>query len=47
LKPGLQEGDSEDGMPEDVANVAVFLASRRSDWVTGVTIDVNAGILIR
>jgi len=35
------------GMPEDVANVAVFLASRRSDWVTGVTIDVNAGILIR
>jgi len=35
------------GMPEDVANVAVFLASSRSDWVTGVTIDVNAGILIR
>jgi NAD(P)-dependent dehydrogenase (short-subunit alcohol dehydrogenase family) len=35
------------GMPEDVAQVAVFLASSRSDWVTGVTIDVNAGILIR
>jgi 3-oxoacyl-[acyl-carrier protein] reductase len=35
------------GMPEDVADVAVFLASSRSDWVTGVTIDVNAGILIR
>lgn len=35
------------GMPEDVANVAIFLASSRSDWVTGVTIDVNAGILIR
>jgi len=35
------------GVPEDVANVAVFLASSRSDWVTGVTIDVNAGILIR
>lgn len=35
------------GMPEDVANVAVFLSSHRSDWVTGVTIDVNAGILIR
>ena len=35
------------GMPEDVANVAVFLASSRSDWVTGVTVDVNAGILIR
>lgn len=35
------------GMPEDVANVVVFLASSRSDWVTGVTIDINAGILIR
>jgi NAD(P)-dependent dehydrogenase (short-subunit alcohol dehydrogenase family) len=35
------------GMPEDVANVAVFLSSTRSDWVTGVTIDINAGILIR
>jgi len=35
------------GRPEDVVNVAVFLASSRSDWVTGVTIDVNAGILIR
>ncbi len=35
------------GMPEDVANVAVFLASHRSDWVTGVTVDVHAGILIR
>jgi 3-oxoacyl-[acyl-carrier protein] reductase len=35
------------GMPEDVANVVVFLASNRSDWVTGVTIDINAGILIR
>jgi NAD(P)-dependent dehydrogenase (short-subunit alcohol dehydrogenase family) len=36
-----------DGMPEDVANAAVFLASSRSDWVTGVTLDVNGGILIR
>jgi 3-oxoacyl-[acyl-carrier protein] reductase len=35
------------GMPDDVANVTVFLASSRSDWVTGVTIDINAGILIR
>ena len=35
------------GMPEDVANVVIFLASNRSDWVTGVTIDINAGILIR
>jgi len=36
-----------DGMPEDVADAAVFLASRRSDWITGATIDVNGGILIR
>jgi NAD(P)-dependent dehydrogenase (short-subunit alcohol dehydrogenase family) len=38
---------SKTGMPIDVADVAVFLASSRSDWVTGVTIDVNGGILIR
>jgi 3-oxoacyl-[acyl-carrier protein] reductase len=35
------------GMPEDVANLVIFLASSRSDWVTGVTVDINAGILIR
>lgn len=36
-----------DGLPEDVADVAIFLASVRSDWVTGVTVDLNGGILIR
>lgn len=36
-----------DGLPEDVADAALYLASRRSDWVTGVTLDVNGGILIR
>ncbi len=36
-----------DGLAEDVAGAAVYLASRRSDWVTGVTLDVNGGILIR
>ena len=36
-----------DGLPEDVADAAVFFASRRSDWVTGATLDVNGGILIR
>jgi len=36
-----------DGLPEDVADAAIFLASGRSDWVTGVTLDVNGGILIR
>ena len=36
-----------DGLPEDVAGAALFLASDRSDWVTGATLDVNGGILIR
>jgi len=36
-----------DGLPDDVAGAAVYLASSRSDWVTGVTLDVNGGILIR
>ncbi len=35
-----------DGMPEDVADAVVFLSSRRSDWVTGVSLDVNGGIYI-
>jgi 3-oxoacyl-[acyl-carrier protein] reductase len=35
-----------DGLPEDVADAAIFLASRRSDWVTGVTLDLNGGIFI-
>lgn len=36
-----------DGLPEDIAKVVVFLASDKSDWITGVTLDVNGGILIR
>ena len=36
-----------DGEPRDVANTALFLASDMSDWVTGITLDVNGGILIR
>jgi len=35
-----------DGLPEDVADAAVFLSSCRSDWMTGVTLDLNGGILI-
>ena len=38
---------SKDGMPEDVAEAALFLASAKSDWITGVTLDINGGILIR
>ncbi len=36
-----------DGTPEDVAYAAIFLASDRSDWITGATLDVNGGLLIR
>ncbi|MBN2553106.1 MAG: SDR family oxidoreductase [Spirochaetales bacterium] len=38
---------SKDGLPEDVAEAALFLASEQSDWITGVTLDINGGILIR
>lgn len=37
---------SKDGYPEDVADAVIFLASSRSDWVTGITLDVNGGIFI-
>ncbi len=36
-----------DGLPEDVGDAVVFLGSKRSDWITGVTLDLNGGILIR
>jgi NAD(P)-dependent dehydrogenase (short-subunit alcohol dehydrogenase family) len=32
------------GEPDDVADVIVFLASRRARYVTGETIDVNGGV---
>ena len=38
---------SKDGLPEDVADAVLFQASDQSDWITGVTLDVNGGILIR
>ncbi len=38
---------NKDGLPEDVAAAALFLASDQSDWITGATLDVNGGILIR
>lgn len=37
---------SKDGLPEDVANAVMFLSSEMSDWITGVTLDVNGGIFI-
>jgi NAD(P)-dependent dehydrogenase (short-subunit alcohol dehydrogenase family) len=36
-----------DGLPQDVADAVLFLASDQSDWITGVTLDINGGILIR
>ena len=36
-----------DGLPKDVGDAVVFLGSKRSDWITGVTLDLNGGILIR
>jgi 3-oxoacyl-[acyl-carrier protein] reductase len=36
-----------DGLPEDIGDAVVFLGSKRSDWITGVTLDLNGGILIR
>ena len=38
---------NKDGLPEDVAEAVLFLASARSDWITGVTLDINGGLLIR
>lgn len=34
------------GQPEDVANLAVFLASNRSAYITGQTINLDGGILM-
>ncbi|MGH3264724.1 MAG: SDR family NAD(P)-dependent oxidoreductase, partial [Trebonia sp.] len=31
------------GTPEDVAEAALFLASQRSSWISGITIDVAGG----
>lgn len=36
-----------DGLPEDVGDAVIFFGSKRSDWITGVTLDLNGGILIR
>jgi len=36
-----------DGLPQDVADAVIFLSSSKSDWITGVTLDVNGGILMK
>jgi 3-oxoacyl-[acyl-carrier protein] reductase len=35
------------GTPMDVANTALYLASSLSDYVTGMTVDVNGGLFMR
>jgi NAD(P)-dependent dehydrogenase (short-subunit alcohol dehydrogenase family) len=35
------------GEPADVANACLFLASELSSYITGATIDVNGGVLMR
>lgn len=37
---------NKDGLPEDVANAVLFLASEMADWITGITLDVNGGLFI-
>jgi 3-oxoacyl-[acyl-carrier protein] reductase len=35
------------GRPDDVVAAALFLASSASSWITGVTLDVAGGQVIR
>jgi 3-oxoacyl-[acyl-carrier protein] reductase len=35
------------GDPAEVANVVVFLASERASYMTGATVDVSGGMLMR
>lgn len=34
------------GKPEDVAEAVLFLCSASSNWITGITLDVNGGFLM-
>jgi NAD(P)-dependent dehydrogenase (short-subunit alcohol dehydrogenase family) len=50
---GFLKGDHPDiplrrlGTPGDVADTALYLASRLSDYVTGMTVDINGGQFMR
>lgn len=49
LVPGLPEQFQDNtplgraGRPEEIADVAVFLASSKASWITGATFDINGG----
>jgi len=34
------------GRPEDIAEAVIFLASDMSNWITGITLDVNGGLFM-
>ena len=34
------------GLPQDIANTAIFLASDEANYITGQTIHVNGGMLM-
>lgn len=34
------------GTPQDVADAAVFLASGRSSWISGITLDIAGGSVL-
>ena len=34
------------GKPQDVANAALFLASDEAEYITGICLDVNGGIVM-
>ncbi|WP_309247904.1 SDR family oxidoreductase [Paenibacillus tyrfis] len=36
-----------EGLPEDVANAVLFLASELSAFVTGETLEINGGMFMR
>jgi 3-oxoacyl-[acyl-carrier protein] reductase len=38
---------TKDGLPEDIGDAVVFLASNKSDWITGLSLDVNGGIMVK
>jgi len=34
------------GMPEDIADAAIFLTSSKANFITGAVLDVNGGMFV-